>query len=183
MLVEHGVNGLMQISRVERKVFPDALFEGKPPVLNGVEVWGVWGQEFLRAAGPCNEVASFGGLMEAGVVIDHKLSRFEDRHQTVLNLGVEERGSARALEHKGRKEGVVMEGINQTHSVGAMAGLLAPARFAPWAPAVRTGFIIIHTRLIEVPQLLYRDAGQLGAKLFSQRFVPLGVAKGLFLCV
>jgi hypothetical protein len=182
LLVEHGVNGLMQISRVERKVFPDALFEGKPPVLNGVEVWGVGGQEFLRAAGPCNEVASFGGLLEAGVVIEHQLARLEDRHQPGLNIGVEERGRARALEHKGRNEDGVMEGINQTHSVGAMAGLLAPARFAPWAPALRTGCIISHTRLIAVHQLLYRDAGQLGAKLFSQLFVPLGVAKGLFLC-
>jgi hypothetical protein len=50
-------------------------------------------------------------------------------------------------------------------------------------PAVRPGFIIIHARLIQIHQLLGGYPRQLGTKLLPQRFVLLGIATGLFLCV
>src|SRR6266545_7031063 len=78
---------------------------------------------------------------------------------------------------------LLVEGINQTHAVSAMARLLAPARFALGAPVIGTGFIVIHPGLIKIHQLLGGHLSQLCAKLFSQLFVPLGVAKSLFLCV
>ena len=78
MLSEHGVNRLVQIALVERQVFPDALFEGKSAVLNGIQIRGVGRQEFLGAARALNEPAGFGRVVEAGVVIDHNLSWFED---------------------------------------------------------------------------------------------------------
>ena len=70
-----------------------------------------------------------------------------------------------------------------SYALGAMAWLLAPARLAPGAPAGGSGFMIIHPRLIQVHQLLGRHPSQLRTKLLSQLFVPLGIAKGLFLCV
>lgn len=173
----------MQITIVEREQRTDALFERKPAVFNGVQIWGVGRQEFLGAARAFNELAGFGGLMETGVVIDHNLSWFQDRHQTVLEVRFKERGVAGPLEHQGRDKIMMVEGINQTHTLSAMAGLLAPARFALGAPAVSPGFMIIHPRLIQIDQLLGGYPGQLGAKLLPQLFVPLRIAKGLFLCV
>ncbi len=152
-------------------------------MLNGVKIGRVRRQEFLRAPGPFNEAAGFGGLMEAGVVIDHNLSWFEDWHQTVLHLGFKERGVAGAREHKRRDQLLLVEGINQTHAVRALARLLAPARFALGAPAIGTGFIVIHPGPSKLHQLLGGHLSQLRANLFSQLFVPLGVAKGLLLCV
>jgi len=180
---EHGVNRPVQIAVVEGQVFTDALFEGKPTVLNGVKIWRVGRQEFLRAPGPFNEAAGFGGLMEAGVVIDHHLSWFEDWHQTVRDIRFKERGVAGPLEHEGRDQVVLVERINQTHAVRALPGLLPPTRFALRTPAVRAGFIIIHARLIKIHPLLGGHPSQLRAKLLPQLFVPLGIAKGLFLCV
>ena len=183
MLSEHGIKGLMQITIVEREQLTDALFERKPAVCNGVQIWGVGGQEFLGAARAFNELAGFGGLRETGVIIDHTLSWFEDRHQTVLEVRCKERGVAGTLEHQRRDQLLVVEGINQPHAVRAMARLLAPARFALGAPAVGTGFVIIPSRLLQLHPLLGGSLSQLRAKLFSQLFVPLGVAEGLFLCV
>jgi len=79
LLGKYGVHRLVQIAVVERQVFTDALFEGKPAVLNGIKIWGVGRQEFLRAARLFNEPAGLGGLMEAGVVIDHNLPGIENR--------------------------------------------------------------------------------------------------------
>ncbi len=152
-------------------------------MLNGVQIRRVRRQEFLRASSLFNEAAGFGGLMETGVIIDHHLSWFEDRHQAVLHRGFEERGVAGALEHQRCDQLLLVEGINPTHAVRAMARLLAPARFALGAPPLGTGFIIIHSRLIPIHQLLAGHLSQLRAKLFPQLFVPFGVAKGLFLCV
>jgi hypothetical protein len=115
----------MQIAVVERQVFPDALFEGKPAMLNGIKIRGVGRQEFLGAARAFNELAGFGGLMETGVVVDYNLSWFEDWHQTVLDIRFKECGIAGPLEHEGCDQLVVVEGINQTHALSAMARLLA----------------------------------------------------------
>jgi hypothetical protein len=183
VLGEHGVHCLVQIAVVERQVFPDAVFEGPPVVRNGVEVWGVRGQEFLRAPGPLNEAASFGGLMETGVVIDHKLSWFQNGGQTVLNVGFKARGVASPREHEGGAKGVLVERIKQAHPLRAMTRLLAPTRFARRTPAVRPSFGVIHARLIQRDNLLGGDAGQLLAKLLPQSFVPLGIGEGLLLCV
>lgn len=180
---EDSVNRPVQIAVVERQVFTDALFEGKPAVLNGIKIRGVGRQEFLRAASAFNKLAGFGGLMEAGVVIDHNLSWFEDWHQTVLDIRVKECRIAGPLEHEGRDQVVVVERITQTHTLRAMPGLLPPTRFALRTPAVRPGFIIIHARLIQIHQLLGGYPRQLGTKLLPQRFVLLGIATGLFLCV
>jgi hypothetical protein len=183
LLGEHGINRPMQISVVERQVCPDELFEGKPAVLNGVQIRGIGRQEFLGAASALNELAGFGRLVETGIVVDHNLSRFQNRHQTVLDIGFEECLIAGPLEHERGDQLRLVKGINQTHAVSAMAGLLPPARFALGAPALGAGFIISHPGLIQIHQLLGGHARQLRAKLLPQRFVPLGITKGLFLCV
>jgi len=159
------------------------LFEGKPAVLNGIQIRGVGRQKFLRTPGLCNELASFGGLMETGVVIDHDLTWLEDGHQTVLDIRVKERRVAGSLEHEGSDQVMVVERRQQTHPLGAMARFLPPARFALQTPAVGPSFIIIHARLIQIHQLFGGYPRQLGPKLLPQRFVSFGVAKGLFLCV
>lgn len=64
-----------------------------------------------------------------------------------------------------------------------MPRLLSPGRFTPRTPAVRVGFIVIHPGLVQIDELLGRSSGQLLTQLCSQRFVPLGIAEGLFLCV
>ena len=183
MLGEHGVKRSVQIAVIERQGFADALFEGKPAVLNGIEIWGVGRQEFLRAPGSCNELAGFGGLMEAGVVVDHELSWFQDGHQTVLDIRFKEGRVAGPLEHEGGEQVVVVERINQTHPLSALPGLLAPARVALQTPAVCTSLIIVHSRLVQIHQLLGGYSSQLRTKLLPQLLVPLGVTKGLFLCV
>lgn len=152
-------------------------------MFNGVEVWGVGWQESLRAASALNELAGSGGLMETGVVIDHNLSWCEDRHQTVLDIGLEEGGVAGSLEHEGSDEMVLMKGIEQTHALGAIAGLLPPARFALRTPAIRPRFVVLQPRFIQIDTLLCGHRSQLRPKLFPHLFVPLGIAKGLFLCV
>jgi len=173
----------MQIAVVEGQEFPDALLEGKPVVLNRVEIWGVGRQEFLGAARAFNELAGFGGGMEAGVVVDHNLSWFEDRHQTVLDISLEERSVAGPLEHEGREQLLVVQGVKQTHALGAMPRRLTPARFALRTPAVRPSFVVLQPGLIQIDHLLDGCRSQLCPKLFPQLFVPLGIAKGLFLCV
>ena len=173
----------MQVAVVEREMLTDALFEGKPVVLNRIEVGRVRRQEFLGAASIFNQGTGFRGLMAAGVIIDHNLSGFKDRYQTVLDIRFKECGCARALEHKRGEEGLLVEGIDQTHPLGAMARLLAPARFPLRAPAVGAGLMIIHAGLIQVYELFGWHRGQLRAKLLPQGFIPLGVTEGLFLCV
>ena len=180
---EHGIHRFVQITVVEGQVFTDALFEGKPTVLNGIQIRGVGREEFLRAARFFNEPARLGGLMEAGVIIDHHLPGFENRHQAVGDIRFKEGGVAGSLEHEGRDQLLLVKGIKQTYALGAMAGLLPPTRFTLRTPAVRPGFIIIHARLIQIHQLLGGDSRQLGTKLLPQLFIPLGIAKGLFLCV
>jgi hypothetical protein len=173
----------MQITIVERQGFTDALFEGKPAVLNGIQIRGVGWQEFLRTARAFNEPARLGGLMEAGVIIDHHLPGFENRHQAVVDIRFKEGGVAGPLEHEGGDEGVVVERSKQTHALGAMPGLLPPTGFTLRTPPVRPGFIIIHARLIQIHQLLGGYSRQLGTKLLPQLLISLGIAKGLFLCV
>lgn len=60
---------------------------------------------------------------------------------------------------------MLVEGIEQTDTLGAMAGFLAPARLPLRTPAVDTGFRIIHASLIEVHELFGWHRGQLRAKL------------------
>ena len=183
MLSEHGIKGPVQIAVVERQGFTDALFEGKPAVLNGVKIGRVGRQEFLRAASACDKLAGFGGLMETGIVIDHDLAWGEAWHQTVLKIRVKECRIAGPLEHEGGDQVVVVERRKQTHALRAMPRLLPPTRFTLRTPAVRTRLIIIHARLIQIYQLLGGYSRQLDTKLLPQRFVALGIAKGLFLCV
>ena len=152
-------------------------------MLQGGEGWGVRRQESLRAPGPCNAAAGCGGLRATGVILDHPLSWFQNGHQAGLALRFKECRGAGPREPEGRAPLLEGQGIKQTHARGAMAWLLAPARFASWPPAVCAGFIVIHFGLIQIDDLLGRDPSQLWAKLFSQLFVPLGIAKGLFLCV
>lgn len=168
---------------VKRQEFSNALVEREPGVLNGIEIGRVRRQEFLSAAGVFNQGPDFGGLMEAGIIIDHNLSRFKSGHQTVLDIGLEERGVTGPLKHKRGEEGLVVEGINQTDALRAMARLLAPTRFPLRTPAVGTGVRVIHARLIQVHDLLGGNPRQLLAKLLPQCFVALGIAEGLFLCV
>ena len=180
---DRRINSFMQVALVEGQVFADALLEGEPVVLNGVEVGRVRGQEFLGAASRGNEATRFGRLMEAGVVIEHSLSSSKDRHQTVFDIRLEEGGIAIALEHKRGDEGVLVEGLNNTHALGAMPRLLPPARLALGAPPIRPDFVVIYPGLIEIHQLCCGDTRQLGAKLLPQLLIALGISKGLFLCV
>jgi hypothetical protein len=182
-LGEYGVHRLMQIAVVERQVLSDALFEGTPVVLKGVEVRGVGGQEGLRAPSPLNELARFGGLRETRVVIDHQLAWFQHGHHAVLPIGCKERGVAGPLAHERRDQFPLVEGIDQTHTLRTPPRLLAPARFALRTPAVRAGFRVIPPGLLQLDDLLSRDPCQLLTKLFPQLFVPLGLGEGLFLCV
>lgn len=182
MLSEHGIKGPVQIAVVERQGFTDALFEGKPAVLPGIQLRGVGRQEFLRTPGLGNELASLGGLRETGVVIDPELAWLEDGHQTVLDIRLKERRVAGSLEHEGGDQVMGVERRPQTHPLGALARFLPPARFALQTPAVGSSFIIIQARLIQLPQLFGGYPRHLGPQLFPQRFVSLGVAKGLFLC-
>lgn len=152
-------------------------------MLNGIEIGRVRRQEFLGAASIFNQGTGCGGLMEASVIVDHNLSGFEDRHQTVLDISLEELGIAGPLEYERSDEGMVVEGSDQTHPLRAMARLLPPAWFALWTPAVGAGFLIIHARLIQIHELLGGDTRQLCPKLLPHRFVALGIAEGLFLCV
>ena len=76
----------------------------------------------------------------------------------------------------------LIERGNQTHTLRAVARLLPPARFAPRTPAVRAGFMVIHPGLIQIDNLLGGPPRPLRPKLLPQRFVPLGLGKGLFFC-
>src|SRR4051812_34995323 len=107
----------MQIAVVERPGFPDALWERESVVFNRGEVWGVGGQECLGAVRTLDELARFGGLMETGLIIDHKLSGFQHGHQTVRHIRLKERRRARPLEHQRSNELALIEGCTQTHSL------------------------------------------------------------------
>lgn len=152
-------------------------------MFNGIEVGGVRRQEFLGAAYALDELASFGRLVEAGIIVDHNLSRFEDRHQTLLSIGLEEGSRARALEHERGNKSLAVERIDETHSLCAMARLLTPARCASRTPATTAGFMVIHAGLIQIYELLRRNHCHLLAKLLPQDFVAFGILEGLFLCV
>lgn len=165
MLSEDGIQSLMQIAVVERKVFADALLKRKPAVLNRIEIGRIRRQKFLSASGSGKELASSGRLVEASIVVDHNLSWFQDGAQTVLHIDFKERGVTGPLEHEGCDQLLLVEGSNQTYALGAMAGFLAPARFALGTPAKRTSFMIIPARLIQIDQLLGGDSGQLRPKL------------------
>jgi hypothetical protein len=173
----------MQVTANVRQVLTDALLEGEPLVLNGVEVGRVCRQALLGTAPPGNELAGVRRPREAGVVIAPYLSRCESGHQTVLAISLEERGIAVALEDKRGDEQVLVEHLKNAHVLGAMPQLLAPARLALGAPPLGTDFIVIHPGFIDISELFCRDPGQLRAQLRPQLFVPLGIAKGLFLCV
>jgi hypothetical protein len=121
--------------------------------------------------------------MAAGIIVDHHLSRFEGRHQTLLYICLEEGSRARALEHERGNKSLVVERIDQTHPLGAIARLLTPARFASRTPAITAGFMVIHTSLIQIHELLRRNHCHLLAKLLPQDFVAFGIPEGLFLCV
>jgi len=101
----------------------------------------------------------------------------------MLDIRVKECGVAGPLEHQGRDQLLLVKGIKQTYALGTLPRLLPPTRFTLRTPAVRPGFIISHSRLIQIYQLLGGYSRQLGAKLRPQRFVALSIAKGLFLCV
>ena len=159
------------------------MFKREPIVLNRIKIRRVGRQEFLGTARPFNELAGCGGLMEAGVIVHHNLSRFERRHSTLLYVRLEESGITGSLEDARGGEPMLLESGEQTHALGAMTRFLAPARFPPWTPAVRASFVVIHPRLIQIHALLQRKRPHLLAKLLPQRFVSLGIAKGLFLCV
>ena len=90
---------------------------------------------------------------------------------------------AMALEHERSDEGVAVEGINDTHALGAMARLLPPTRLALGTPAIRPGFIVVHPGFIQIHKLFRGDSNQLRAKLLPLLFLPLRIPKGLFLCV
>jgi len=173
----------MKVTLMEGELLADLLFEGEPTVLNGIEIWGVRRQEFPGAACAFDELPRFLRLMKAGVVVQHDLSGLKDGHQTVLDVGLEESRIAVSLEHEGRDERVVVERIKDTPPLGAVPWLLSPAGLAPKAPAIGEGVSIIDPGLIHIHQLLGGLLRQLRTKLFPQLLVPLGIAKGLFLCV
>lgn len=149
-------------------------------MLQGGEGWGVRRQESLRAPGPCNAAAGCGGLRATGVILDPPLSWFQNGHQAGLALRFKECRGAGPREPEGRAQLLVGQGIKQTHARGAMPRLLAPARFASWPPAVCAGFLVLHSGLIPIDDLLGRDPSQLWAKLLPQGFVALNRAAGLF---
>ena len=101
----------------------------------------------------------------------------------MLDIRFKECGVAGPREHQRCDQLLLVERINQAHALRAMARFFAPARFALRTPAVRPGFMVIHPGLIQIHQLRGRHLRQLGTKLLPQLFVPLGIAKGLFLCV
>lgn len=144
----------MKITLMEGELFADLLFEREPTVLNGIEVRGVRRQEFTGTACAFDELPRFLRLVKAGVVVQPDLPWLEDRHQTVLDVGLEESRIAVSLKHEGRDECVRVERINAAHPLSAVPRLLPPARCAPRAPAVGEGFIIINPGLIHIHQLL-----------------------------
>jgi hypothetical protein len=152
-------------------------------MFNRIEVGGVRRQEFLGTAHAFDELASFGRLVEAGIIVDHTLSRFEDRPQTPLSRCLEEGSRARALEHERGNKSLVGERIDETHPLCAIARLLPPARFASRTPATTAGSMVIHAGLIQIYELLKRNHCHLLAKLLSQDFVAFDIPEGLFLCV
>jgi hypothetical protein len=173
----------VQVAVVSRQEFPHAVFERGPGVFNGIEIRRVRRQEFLRTACPCNELPGVEGLVEAGVIVHHDLSRFKYRHQTLLNIRLEECGVAGSLENQRGNKLLLGERGDQTHALGTMPGFLAPTWFSLRTPAIRAGFVIIHPGLIRIYALLSGNRLYLLAKLLPQRFVPLSIAEGLFLWV
>jgi hypothetical protein len=83
----------------------------------------------------------------AGIIVDHNLSRFEDRPQTPLSRCLEEGSRARALEHERGNKSLMVERIDETHPLCAIARLLPPARFASRTPATMAGSMVIHAGL------------------------------------
>jgi hypothetical protein len=179
----YGIDGLVEITVVERQLFTDSVCERDPAMFDGVEVGGVRGQEFAPAARPFDKLAGLLRLVKGCIVIQHHLPGLEDGHQTVLPIGLKESGGALALKEEGSGERVLVQGVNNAHPLGAVARLLPPARLTPRTPAIGQRFMIVEAGLIHIDQLLHRLACQLRPKLLPQCFVSLGVAKGLFLGV
>lgn len=182
-MCEDGINGLVEVTVVEGELFTDGVFEWEPAVFDGIEVRGIRRQEFARAPRPGDELFGLLRLVKGGIVVQYDLSWLEDRHQTVLDIGLEKGGIAVALKDEGGDERVLMKGVNETDPLGAVAGLLPPTGLAPGTPAIGQGFIIVDPGLIHIDQLLHRRLPQLRKKLRPQCLIPLGIAKGLFLCV
>lgn len=167
---------------MEGELFTDGVFERKPPVFDGIEVRGVRRQEFARAPRPGDELFGLLRLVEGGSVVQHELPRLEDGHQTVLDLGLKECRSAVPLKDEGGNERVLVKGVNEADPLGAVARFLPPTRLPSGTPALGQGFMIVDAGLIHIHQLLGRLLRQLRAELLPQLLLPLGVAKGLFLC-
>lgn len=168
---------------MERELFADGMFEGEPAVFDGIEVGGIGRQECAGAPRLGDELLGLLRLVEGGVVVEHELPRLEDRHQTVLDIGLKQGGSAVPLKDEGGNKRVLVKGVNDADPLGAVARFLPPARLPAGTPAIGQGFIIVDARLIHIHQPLGRYLGQLRAELCPQLLIPLGVAKGLFLCV
>lgn len=168
---------------MKRELFTDGMFEREPAVLNGIEVRGIRRQEFARAPRPGDALLDLLRLVKTGIIVQHDLSRLENGHQTVLDIGLEQGGRAVPLKDEGGNERVLIKRVNDTHPLGAVARLLSPAGLAPGTPAIGPGFIIVDSGLISIHQFLRWLLGELRAKLFPQLLIPLSIAKGLFLCV
>ena len=168
---------------MKREVFADGLFEREPPVLNGIEVGGVWREEFAGTAGSFDELLSLGRVVKGSIVVQYNLPRLEHGHQTVLDIGLKERRRAVPFKNKGSNQRSLVQGVNNTDPLGAVARLLSPTWLPPQTPAVSQRFMIVDPGLIHIDQLRERRLGQFRADLLPQRFVAFGIPKGLFLCV
>ena len=87
---------------MERELFTDSVFERKPAVFDGIEVWGIRRQEFARTSRPCDELFGLLRLVKGGVVVEHDLPRLEDGHQTVLDIGLKGRSCSSPQRRKGQ---------------------------------------------------------------------------------
>lgn len=172
----------MKVPVMEGELCANFILEREPTVLNGIEVRGVRRQEFAGTACAFNELPRFLRLVAGGLVVQHALPWLADGDHPVLAIGFAASRIAGSLEPAGRAERVVVERVHEAHSLGAVPRLLSPAGFAPGAPALGQGFLIVAAGLSHLSAVLWPLLGQRRATLRPQLLSSFGVAKGLFFC-
>ena len=152
-------------------------------LLDGVQVWGVWGQEPEAGAGSLDTVAHGLGFVGAEVVGDDNIARLEGRQEQLLDIGQEALAVDWAVEDARSCKSVAAQGGQESHGAPVPMGCKAPQAFILWSPSAQWGHVGLDPGLVDEDEALWIDtslpslpapalAGNVSAALFKseQRF-------------
>src|SRR5579885_2459291 len=104
-------------------------------LLDGVEVWGVFGEEEELGAGRADGQAHRPPLVAAEVIHHDDVAWPQARDEDLLDIETEPLAVDRAVEQPRRLEAIATEGGEKGHGLPASLGHLRAQPLAAWTPA------------------------------------------------